>query len=423
VRHSSARWRRLLLAVSLALSMSSSAVLAQGRDSDDVESDLEDAREEEQAAALTLEQLKARAGSTRAALSLLESELVATRQQVRVLEGQVAIAESTLFEAQQAVDAADEEVAAADAQLSRTEAELLAAQELLTDQIVTTYKFGSVAPGIMAVRVMENAGSPEEVLTGMHSLGSVIDYQDRIVKKVEELQAQHAEDLKATEQARTVAAAQRDVAAAAFDAVEARRAEASRAAGKLAAEQANQQALLAELEAQATDTQVVLAQLAEERQQLEAELAASRGAGANGLLCPVTPSWFQNDWGFPRSGGRTHKGTDVFADKGTPIIAIRSGTVKQVDSVDSYRAGSNYGDLGGIWVSYWTGSGEYWYWAHLDGIASGVTPGASLSAGQVIGWVGNTGNAYSTPPHVHVGHYVNGSAVNPYPDLDVACHG
>lgn len=419
----SARWRRLLLVVALVLAVPGSAVLAQDRDSDDIESDLEDTRDQEQAAALTLEQLKAKAGSTRAALSLLEADLVATRNQVKVLEGQVAIAEATLIDAQQAVNVADAEVVVAEAKLSKTEAELLAARELLTDQIVTTYKYGSVAPGIMAVRVMENAGSPSEVLAGMHSLGSVIDYQDRIVKHVEELQAQHARDLEATEEARAEAAAQRDVAAGAFDAVEARRADAARAAANLATQQANQQALLAELEAQAADTQVVLAQLEVERQELETELAASRGAGANGLLCPVTPSWFQNDWGFPRSGGRTHKGTDVFAEKGTPIIAIRSGTVKQVDRVDSYRPGSNYGDLGGIWVSYWTGPGEYWYWAHLDGIADGVSPGASVSAGQVIGWVGNTGNAYSTPPHVHVGHYVNGSAVNPYPDLDVACRG
>ncbi|MDX1510211.1 MAG: peptidoglycan DD-metalloendopeptidase family protein [Nitriliruptorales bacterium] len=420
---STTRWRRLLLAIVFVLALPSSAVVAQERSSDDIESELEENQRHEEEAHLTLEQLKAQAGSARAALSLLEAQLVATRNELRVLEGQVAIAEAILAEAQLAVDAADAEVVAAEQQLAETAAELQAARELLTQQIVTTYKFGAVAPGIMAVRVMENAGSPEEVLQGMHSLGSVIDYQDRIVERVAELETQHAADLAVTEAAKALAAEQRDIAASALAAVDARRAEAARVEHDLFHQRANQQALLAELESQAANTAAILAELEEERQELEAELAASRGAGANGLLCPVTPSWFQNDWGFPRSGGRTHKGTDVFAERGTPIVAMTSGTVKQVDHVDSYRPGSNSGDLGGIWVSYWVGSGDYWYWSHLEAVASGIAPGVSLRPGDVIGWVGTSGNAYSTPPHVHVGHYVNGSAVNPYPDLSAACHG
>jgi murein DD-endopeptidase MepM/ murein hydrolase activator NlpD len=396
--------------------------MAQDRGSDDIEEDLDATRDQEDAAGRTLEELKAQAGSARAALSVIESELVAARSELRVVEGQVALAEGVLAEAELAVEAAEKRVVKAEKTLAATAAELAEARDIMASQISNSYKFGAVANGIMALRVMENAGSPEEVLQGMHALGSVIDFQGRIVDRVEQLEAQHAADLAETEAAKADAENQRDVAASALAAVEARRAEAAAVAARIAQQQADQQTLLAELVTSAANTEAILAELAAEREDLEAELAASRGAGSNGLLCPVTPSWFSNDWGYPRSGGRTHKGTDVFADKGTPIVAMRSGTIKEVDHVDSYRPGSNSGDLGGIWISYWTGPGEHWYWAHLDSVAPGMAPGVSISAGDVIGYVGNTGNAYSTPPHVHVGHYFDGAAVNPYPDLDAACH-
>lgn len=409
----------LALAVMLTLP---TTVMAQSRDADDIEDELDATRDREAEAELTLDELKARAGSARAALSLIEAELVAARSELRVVEGQVALAEGVLVDAEAAVAAADERVIKAEQTLAATAAELAVARDIMSGQISNSYKFGSMATGIMALRVMENAGSPEDVLLGMHALGSVIDFQKRIVDRVEQLEAQHAADLAETQEAKAAAEGERDVAATALAAVEARRAEAAAVASRIAQQQANQQALLAELDQSAENTQVILAELASERQDLEAELAASRGAGANGLLCPVTPSWFSNDWGYPRSGGRTHKGTDVFADLGTPIVAMRSGTVKQVDHVNSYVPGSNSGDLGGIWISYWTGPGEYWYWAHLDSVAAGMAPGVSIRAGDVIGYVGKTGNAYSTPPHVHVGHYINGAAVNPFPDLDAACH-
>lgn len=419
---SPARWRRVVLALAVMLSLPTT-VLAQDRDADDIEDELDETRDQEEDAELTLEELKQQAGSARAALSAIEANLVAARSELRVVEGQVALAEGVLVEAEFAVAAAEERVVEAEKTLAATAAELAEARDIMAGQISNSYKFGSVATGIMALRVMENAGSPEEVLHGMHALGSVIDFQGRIVERVAQLEAQHAADLAETEDAKAAAESERDVAASALAAVEARRAEAVAVAARIAQQQANQQALLAELQQSAANTEEILVQLAAERQDLEAELAASRGAGPNGLLCPVTPSWFSNDWGYPRSGGRTHKGTDVFADIGTPIIAMRSGTIKEVDHVDSYRPGSNSGDLGGKWISYWTNPGEYWYWAHLDSIAAGMAPGVAISPGDVIGYVGKTGNAYGTPPHVHVGHYFNGSAVNPYPDLDAACRG
>ena len=147
--------------------------------------------------------------------------------------------------------------------------------------------------------------------------------------------------------------------------------------------------------------------------------AAKRSGAAGGLppgtipdfICPVAgPNHFTNDWGNPRSGGRTHKGTDVFADRGTPLVAVTDGTLR-----------FSNGGLGGI--SIWLkGSGASYYYAHLDGRAAGLSAGAYVTRGTVIGYVGNTGNAFGGAHHLHFQlHPGHGSAVNPYPTLAAAC--
>ncbi len=141
---------------------------------------------------------------------------------------------------------------------------------------------------------------------------------------------------------------------------------------------------------------------------------------ASGTHCPVIGATFVDDWHFPRSGGRLHKGKDMFAPVGTPITSTHAGTVRAIDPVDRYTGGSS-GDLGGITISVSVGPAEHWYYAHLDSVAASLAVGDDVDAGQVIGYVGNSGNARSTPPHLHIGHYVNGVAVNPHPDIDPAC--
>ncbi len=157
---------------------------------------------------------------------------------------------------------------------------------------------------------------------------------------------------------------------------------------------------------------------AAERARKIAEAAKKSGA-AGGLppgtipdfICPVAGSnHFTNDWGNPRSGGRTHKGTDVFAARGTPLVAVTDGTLRFSD-----------GGLGGIAI-WLKGSGASYYYAHLDGRAAGLSPGSYVTRGTVIGYVGNTGNAYGGAHHLHFQiHPGHGSAVNPYPTLASVC--
>jgi hypothetical protein len=97
----------------------------------------------------------------------------------------------------------------------------------------------------------------------------------------------------------------------------------------------------------------------------------------------------------------------VFCHYGDPILAPEAGTVSYSD-----------GGLGGITARVHTSSSSYWYLTHLSDLNNEVYPsGAAVQPGDVIGFCGNSGNAITTPPHVHFGWYVNGKAKNPHASL------
>lgn len=121
-----------------------------------------------------------------------------------------------------------------------------------------------------------------------------------------------------------------------------------------------------------------------------------------------------DSFGFPRMPGTAdehwHEGIDIFAPKGTPLLATERGVITRVGS----------GRLGGL--KFWLvgESGSEWYYAHLDSFAPGLVNGMVVQAGDLVGYVGNTGNARTTPPHLHMElHPGGGRPVNPYPILKV----
>ena len=117
----------------------------------------------------------------------------------------------------------------------------------------------------------------------------------------------------------------------------------------------------------------------------------------------------QSFWGAPRDGGkRSHEGNDIFAPKGTNLVALTDGEITRL---------TNSG-LGGktVWL-YDRERGLRYYYAHLD--EQLVRKDQRVRRGEVVGTVGNTGNARTTPPHLHFGIYAGG-AIDPYPFLQRA---
>jgi murein DD-endopeptidase MepM/ murein hydrolase activator NlpD len=151
----------------------------------------------------------------------------------------------------------------------------------------------------------------------------------------------------------------------------------------------------------------------------QAEQSASRPGAAGGappastpgFICPVQGgASFIDSWGFARSGGRSHKGVDMFAPRGTPVVAVVDGRIK-------FSSNS----LGGLSTHLYADNGTVYYYTHLDGHPSNVSSGQRVAKGTIVGFVGNSGNARYTSPHNHFEIRPNGKAVNPYPTVRAAC--
>ncbi|MCJ7439270.1 MAG: peptidoglycan DD-metalloendopeptidase family protein [Acidimicrobiia bacterium] len=149
----------------------------------------------------------------------------------------------------------------------------------------------------------------------------------------------------------------------------------------------------------------------------QAEFSTVDGAAAGQVrtgaaICPVAGTTvFVNDWGAPRSGGRTHQGTDLLAAMSTPLVAVVAGTIDW-----------DLDDLGGTGVWLHGDDGVGYYYAHLSKW-EGTAP-RRVTRGEIIGYVGDTGNARGGPPHLHFGvRAPTGEMVNPFPTVRVLCQG
>ena len=116
---------------------------------------------------------------------------------------------------------------------------------------------------------------------------------------------------------------------------------------------------------------------------------------------------FSNDFGVPRPGDRAHAGIDIFAPRGTPALAVDNGTVRfEIDPI------------GGLSYYLRAADSTTYYGTHLSGVEGSPR---SVRAGEVIGYVGNDGNAAGTPPHLHFEVHPGGrAAVNPFLELSAA---
>lgn len=147
--------------------------------------------------------------------------------------------------------------------------------------------------------------------------------------------------------------------------------------------------------------------------------ASAAGSPPSPLLLPVqgvSPGQLHDTFSDARSEGRRHDAIDIMAAAGTPVLAVADGHVEKL--FDSER--------GGLTIYQFEPSGRLaYYYAHLQRYADGLAEGQPVRRGQVIGYVGATGNASPEAPHLHFAIFVlgperrwwEGTAVNPYPVL------
>jgi murein DD-endopeptidase MepM/ murein hydrolase activator NlpD len=130
----------------------------------------------------------------------------------------------------------------------------------------------------------------------------------------------------------------------------------------------------------------------------------------HGYVCPVRgPHHFTDDWGDPRPGGRRHQGNDILSPYGTPVVAVTSGVIK-----------TNYSRNGGLSLYLEGTDGNEYFYAHNS--RNVAVTGQHVVTGELIGYVGNTGDARGGPTHVHFErHPGGGQAVDPYPFLIRIC--
>jgi len=396
-------------------------------------------------------------------------------------------AEAVVVRMVAAREVAEARHALAIARIERVDAEreLATEQEILAGQVVGTYRFGGpAARAEMAWRVLTESTSPLEAARSMDELGSVVAFQSDLVAErratVERaLRVERREQVRFDRALADLATARHLEEQALLDAdadrtrsIDAERALLAvigrlfdaedrliaggndpaavvKASGwwlsilpALKDEVAVRAAVLEGADAEPEEPVAMTDRkewLENRRAALQRDVALSRTDRRlrEDWTCPLAYGAFSNDWHYPRSHGRRHKGLDMFSTQGTPIVAIQSGFVVTRDETDQFNGEH---DLGGVTVTIatrpehpWRVDAELlpddanepteeWYYAHLDAIAEGMAVDAWVEAGQVIGYVGDTGNARGTEPHLHLGWQVGNRNVNPHPSIAVACH-
>lgn len=449
-----------MLALALVVVLAAPAAWAEP-DDDATEAAAQIAREVEEAEAAALGAVAVAEAALTAAderLRAAQEALEGARSRGRAADGCVRTAEAALPDAVVAVARAELELVAIEQRLEELHAErdllreeLVVAEQVLSQRAVRTFKTGQLSAVAGPVAVLREARDPGELARGLaelrvltrvgaravHEVVAAIDdveeeiahTRDRRDRQREIIATREGELAGAEElatrvrdaadhaEAAVLAAMDRELTARArlADAV-ATLAEAAGAATRLDAELPK---LAAAALADEDDASPAVADRAKEvagrrrAHERATRLAAEHRRTATAWVCPVAGASFVNDWAFPRTGDRRHEGTDLFAPRGTDVAAVTGGIVTRTTADRPTR-------LGGITVSVSSG-GDRQYYAHLQAIRPGLAVGDEVAAGDLLGWVGTTGNARGTPPHLHLGWYALDVAVNPYASLVVAC--
>ncbi|GEM_PF-671983 len=305
--------------------------------------------------------------------------LEGARERVAGLQGDLAAATAAYEQTWAEVEAVRVELEGLETRAVELEAEAATTEVRLADRARSVFKHGSTSQ----LEQLFAAGSPTEALERAALAGIV---HERETAGLEEaIAARTALD-------QTVVL------------IEQRQAELEQLTERLAAQQVALDGELADAEATVVSLEATAAR----------QRTIDRGAQQGVYACPLDRhlTHFVDSWGFPRSGGRSHKGTDIMGPMGAPVYAFTSGVI-------SRHSNSR---LGGISLYLRGDDGSTYFYTHLQGYAPGGAVGNQVQAGDHIAYNGDTGNARGGPPHIHFErHPGGGSAVNPYPYLAAAC--
>lgn len=342
-------------------------------------------------------------------LSSLEDEKAAVKERIAELTKQASDVEATRAALQSEIDLTKEEIATVEAYIERLQdqidvktTELAAAEEALEQKeeefaltVRTTYEQGDTS----YLEVLLNSTSFADLLSRMEIITAIMDDNKKIVAEytaAKEDIEQKKQELEETQ------AAQKEYQENLGYKVD-----------ELAASEAEQAALAESIQAYKAESEAEYDRIASEMQDVSNQIAAlSAQAAANGsvpmgdgtLIWP-TPSCTTNSSAYgwrihPIYGTRKfHAGEDIPAGYGAEILAAASGTVITAGWVSGYGNYTVIDHGGGMMTAY----------GHQSSIA--VSVGQTVTQGQVIGYVGSTGN--STGPHLHFEVYINGATVDP----------
>jgi murein DD-endopeptidase MepM/ murein hydrolase activator NlpD len=308
----------------------------------------------------------------------------------------------------------EEEIATAERDIARSQKDLDAAREKLAERLVALYKQGSTTSWPYAEALLGET-SITSLLERFDDLSQIAEEDKRLFDEVEDY-------LVAQQAARRLLQEKQAEQASDLEELGRVQEEASQRFAAVNEEYTALRSQVTKLKAdiQKADAAAAAAAAAARRRAIQ-RMAWQQGKRWNNsgggtiqpppFVFPVNGAHsYINSWGFARSGGRTHKGTDVMAARGTPLVACVTGIISGVSRVDK--------GLGGLTVHIKGTNGYIYYYAHLDRVASSIQVGMSIKAGTTVGYVGNTGNARRGACHLHFGMQPGGGAnVNPYATL------
>lgn len=348
-----------------------------------------------------LAELKTARAEANAAVKALEGEAEKYSEKIAALDYQIQSTRAQLNTTQKIIDTLTEDIEEKQVELDETIKELDEKQELFETRIRVMYENGDTT----YLEVLLSSNDFSDMLTHMEIVGQIMDYDKRVVEEYRALKLSIEQQKASLESDRKEQQDYADDLKVAYEEIEAQKKEYKALKAKV---DSDIELKKAEAERMLREQEQINDEIAELSRKEAAAASSSGGGGGkvySGSMVWPCPSYnrISSPYGYrihPISGTRKlHKGLDISASSGNPVLAAASGTV-----VKSYFS-SSYGNY--VVISH--GGGVMTAYAHMTRRL--VSAGQSVAAGQQVGTVGSTGN--STGPHLHFEVYVGGSTVNP----------